>query len=94
MTESARLVTVGTTNGGSTLIQADVTSLGSDVALAVVLSMDYAMLDPPGYPFRASFTGSRAPDLQYPRTVVSGSTISVLKCEADALVNAGAATRT
>ena len=89
MTESARLVTVGTTNGGSTPIQADVTSLGG--AVAVTLSTDYALLDPPGYPFRASFTGSRAPDLQYPRTVVSGSTISVLKCEADALVNAGAA---
>jgi len=90
MTESARLVTVGTTNGGSTPIQADVTSLG--VAVAVTLSTDYAMLDPPGYPFRASFTGSRAPDLQYPRTVVSGSTISVLRCESVALIAAGAAT--
>jgi hypothetical protein len=68
-----------------------VLTLGSDIPVAVTLSADYAMIDPPGYPFRASFTGAAAANLQYPRTVASGTTISVLKCEADALVTAGAA---
>ncbi len=90
MSESPRLVTVGTISGGATPINADVTNLGSDVAVAVTLSTDYAMLDPPGYPSRASFTGSATP--QYPHTILSGSTIKVLRCEANALVAAGAAT--
>lgn len=91
MPESPRLVTVGTTNGGSTAIQADVTSLGSAVPVYVTLSTDYAMLDPPGYCFRASFTGSAAGTLQFPRTVPNGTRFAVLNCEAQALVNAGAA---
>ena len=88
MAEGARLVQTGTS--GATPINADVTTLGSAVCVAVVLSADYVMLDPPGYPFRQSFTGSAIP--QYPHTVASGTTISVLQCEATALVNAGAAT--
>jgi hypothetical protein len=85
-----RLVQVGSINSGSTPINADVTVLGSDVSVAVTLSTDYAMLNPPGYPFRASFTGAATP--QYPHTIVSGTTIKVLRCEATALVGAGAAT--
>jgi hypothetical protein len=88
MAEGARLVEVGTS--GVTPINADVTSLGSAVPVGVVLTADYVMLDPPGFPFRQSFTGSAVP--QYPHTVASGTTISVLQCEATALVNAGAAT--
>lgn len=90
MSEEARNVLVGTVNGGATPINADVTSIGSDVPVAVVLLTNYAMLNPPGYPFRASFTGAATP--QYPHTITSGSTIRVLRCEATALVNAGAAT--
>src|SRR5215472_15433976 len=89
MAESARLVQTGTV--GVTPINADVTSIGSAVPVAVVLSEDYAMLDPDGFPFRASFTGATAGNLQYPRTVPSGTTLQLLKCEADALVTAGAA---
>jgi hypothetical protein len=92
MALNPRLVTVGTISGGSTAIQADVTSLGSDVAVAVTLTTDYAMLHPPGFPFRASFTGAAVP--QYPHIVTSGTTIKVLRCEATALVNAGAGTLT
>jgi hypothetical protein len=90
MSEGPRLLTVGTINAGATPVQADVRSLGSDVAVAVVLSTDYAMLDPPGFPFRASFTGAATP--QYPQTIASGTTIKVLRAEAAALVAAGAAT--
>jgi len=89
MSESARQVETGTVGGSP--IYADVTSIGSAVPVAITLSTDYAMLEPPGFPFRASFTGATAGNLQYPRTVPSGTTLSVLKCEADALVIAGAA---
>lgn len=89
MTEQ-RLVQVGVADpaGAATPINADVTVLGSDVAVAVTLSVDYEMLDPIGYPFRASFTGSST--AQYPQTISSGSTIKVLQCEANALIDAGA----
>jgi hypothetical protein len=85
-----RLVQVGSINSGATPINADVTSIGSDVAVAVLLSTNYAMLNPPGFPFRASFTGAAVP--QYPHTITSGTTLKVLRCEATALVAAGAAT--
>jgi hypothetical protein len=90
MSESARLVTLGTINAGATPIQADVTNLGSDVAVAVSLSMNYTMAAPPGYPARPGFTGTATP--QYPHLVSSGTTFKVLRCEATALVAAGAAT--
>lgn len=89
MTESPRAVVVGTINAGATEIVADVTSLGSDVPVKVILSTDYAMVDPPGFPSRPQFTGTATP--QYPHTIPSGSTISVLQCEASALVDADAA---
>jgi hypothetical protein len=90
MSEGPRLLTVGTTNAGATNINADVTNLGSDVPVAVTLSTDYTMLAPPGYPARPGFTGTARP--QYPHTVSSGTTFKVLRCEATALVAAGAAT--
>jgi hypothetical protein len=90
MSEGPRLLTVGTINGGAMPIQADVRSLGSDVPVAVLLSTDYAMLDPPGFPFRTSFTGAATP--QFPKTIASGTMLSVLRAEATALVAAGAAT--
>jgi hypothetical protein len=90
MAEGPRLLTVGTISGGSVAIQADIKTLGSDVAVKVLLSTDYAMIDPPGYPARPSFTGAAIP--QYPHLVPSGTTLAVLRCEAVALVNAGAAT--
>jgi hypothetical protein len=91
MAEGQRLVTVGTISGGSTAIQADVINLGSAVPVYVTLSTDYAMLDPVGFPFRASFTGAVAGSLQFPRTVPNGTRFAVLNCEAVALVAAGAA---
>ena len=89
MTESPRNLVVGTINSGATNVTADVTILGSSVPVRVTLSTDYAMVDPPGFPSRPQFTGSATP--QYPHTIPSGSTISVLQCEAAALVAVGAA---
>jgi hypothetical protein len=57
----------------------------------VTLSADYMMLRPPGAPTRPGFTGSSPPNLDYPRTVTSGTRILVSKAEADALVAAGKA---
>lgn len=90
MSEGPRLVTVGTTNGGATAIQADVTYLQPAVAVRVTLSTDYAQICPPGWPARPGQTGVDAGDLNYPRTLPSGTTMAFLKPEADALVNAGA----
>jgi hypothetical protein len=90
MSEGPRRITVGTIDNGATAIDADVTSLGSDVPVSVVLTTDYQMLGPPGYPYRPSFTGADQP--QFPRTVLSGSTIAVLQAEATALIAANAAT--
>ena len=87
--EGARLLTVGTINAGVTPIQADVRSLGSDVAVNVTLSADYSMLNPPGFPFRPCFVGTATPN--YPHLIPSGTSLALLKCEADALVAAGAA---
>lgn len=95
MSEGARLVTVGTINGGSTPIQADVKVLGSDVSVSVTLSTDYELASPrpPGFPSRPSMTGVHAAHVEYAgRVIPAGTTISVLRCEADALVAAGAAT--
>ena len=96
MSESPRLVTLGTINAGATAIQADVTTLGSDVAVGVTLTTDYELANPrpPGFPFRPSMTGTDQFGLDYPKTVLSGTSIKVLACEADALINAGAATLT
>jgi len=93
MSESARLVPVGVSNGNT--ISADVTTLGSAVPVAVVLTADYTMLAPDGpfmqgFPNRPSFTGAAIP--QFPHLVPSGTTLELLACEATALVNAGGGT--
>lgn len=89
MALNPNLVTVGTINGGATPIQADVTTLGSAVPVKVTLSTNYAMICPPGFPSRPGMTGADAIDLSYPRTILSGRTLSLLSCEAAALVTAG-----
>jgi hypothetical protein len=81
--------------GGSTTIQVDVANgIGSAVPIAVTLSENYVLASPrpPGFPSRPSMTGAAAPNLDYPgETVLSGTRIFLLACEAAALVAAGAA---
>lgn len=93
-------VQLGTINSGATPIQADVSTLGSDVAVAVTLTTDYTTANPRpvGFPIRPGLDGV-APGgpgetgLDYPgRVFSSGTTLKVLRCEANALVTAGAAT--
>jgi len=89
MTESARLVQTGTV--GATPIQVDATTLGSDVAVKVTIGgTDYIATHPPGWPTRPQDTGALPAE---PSTVTfaAGSTVALLRCEAAALVAAGAA---
>jgi hypothetical protein len=88
--ESARLVQVGTV--GATAIMADMRFLFPAVPVRVLLTQPYAITRPPGYPSRPSMTGVSAANLDTARTIPSGSTIALLKPEADALVAAGAGT--
>jgi len=87
-----RLTRVGSINGGATPIMADLVSLGSDVAVRVTLSTAYKLERPIGYPFRPGLTGVDAAEIGDVRTISTGTTIALLKAEADALVLAGAAT--
>ena len=89
-----RLITVGTINAGATPIQADVTFIDGTVPpTSVTLTTDYAMIEPVegGYPARPFTIGRDQADIEYPRTITSGSTVALFACEADALINAGAA---
>lgn len=94
--ESRRLVTLGTLPGNVPVV-ADVTSLGSDVAVHVTLTQDYTLLMPEnpfslGFPLRPCFTGAQQP--QYPHTIPAGIALALLGCEATALVAAGGAVLT
>jgi hypothetical protein len=85
-------VLVGSINAGAKPIYVDVRSLG-DVPVAVVLTTDYTMheiSEPPGFPNRPGGTGSA--QARYPHVASAGTTLHLLRCEADALIAAGAAT--
>ena len=84
-----RLLQTGTAN--STPIMVDVLYLSPAVPVKVTLTADYAATRPPGYPSRPSLTGVDAADLDIAKTIPSGTILTLLKPEADALVGAGAA---
>ena len=86
-----RNVVLGTINFGATQVVADVSVLGD--AVSVTLLTDYSMLCPDsapaqGFPARPSHTGSSTPE--HPHTIPSGTTFTVLQCEATALTAVGA----
>jgi hypothetical protein len=89
MSESPRLVQHGSVGGVA--INVDMAGIDHSVAVRVRLTAAYAMLHPPGIPSRPGMTGAAAASLDYPRTVASGTILTLLKGEADALVTAGAA---
>jgi hypothetical protein len=92
-------LTLGTISNGATAIIADVSSLapglegghGPGDVVRVTLTTAYAMACPASFPVRPFDTGAQPP-CGYPRTLTSGLTLAFLRLEADALVNAGAAT--
>ena len=89
---SPTLAVVGTIDGGSTPIVAELTAACFAKVSAVVLTTDYSILHPPGMPSRPSMTGTDTADLDYPRTIASGTTLTLFAPEAQALISAGAAT--
>jgi uncharacterized protein (DUF2345 family) len=89
MAINPKLVLHGT--AGGTAINVDMARIEHGAPVKVQLSASYAMIDGPGIPSRPSMTGAAAANLDYPRTIASGTTLSLLKGEADALVTAGKA---
>lgn len=89
-TNQPALVRVGTVGGNPILVDVGSNGVSGGAAdlVAVTLSADYVMENPPGYPFRPNVGGATP---FYPRTLPSGGTYRLLKPEAAALVTAGAA---
>jgi hypothetical protein len=93
MTET-RLLRLGSINGGATPIVANIAFLGMAPA-RVTLTTDYSREAPTGdglagnFPLPPFLTGVTVN--QWPVVIPSGTTISVGRYEADALVTAGAA---
>jgi len=86
-----RLLRLGSIDGGTTPIVANIAHLGSQARVAVTASADYTLENPgAGWPVRPFLTG-RIPQPAFPYTVASGSTLTLLQCEAAALIEAGAA---
>ena len=78
---------------GGTTISVDHSRLDHSVPVKVTLSANYVTAAPlPGTPQRIGLTGAATALLDSPRTITSGTTIALLKAEADALVAAGKAT--
>lgn len=90
MAINAKLVQHGSVGG--TPINVDLARLEHGAPVKVRLSSAYTILCGTGIPARPSFTGAPAGSLEFPRTIASGTTLTLLKGEADALVTAGAAT--
>lgn len=90
MTINARNVTYGTAGG----VQINVDHnkpLDHAVAVKVQLTANYTTVArDPGAPARPSMTGATY-NLDFPKTISSGTVISCIKAEADALVAAGKA---
>lgn len=90
MAINAKLVQHGSVGG--TPINVDLSRIEHGAPVKVHLSSNYTILCGTGIPTRPAFTGAAAASLEFPRTIASGTTLSLLKGEADALVTAGAAT--
>ena len=89
MAEAPRLLQTGTVNGVPVLV--DTTTLGSDVAVRVTIGdTHFVATRPPGWPTRPQDTGAAAAEGSVV-TFAAGSTVALLRCEATALVAAGAA---
>ena len=90
MAINAKNVAHGTVGG--TTIFVDLARIDHGAAsVKVTLSGNYVRARQPGTPSAPGFTGAAAASLDYPRTHASGTTLTLHKAEADALVAAGAA---
>jgi hypothetical protein len=89
MTINATLVKHGT--AGGVTINADISRIDHSVSVKVLLSAPYIIQNSPGIPTRPGLTGASAANLDYPRTLASGTVQTFLAHEAAALVAAGKA---
>jgi hypothetical protein len=89
VSEGPRIIQHGT--AGGTAINVDVTRIEHSISVKVQLSAAYARTHAPGMPTPPSMTGAAAANLDYPRTIPSGTVLVLFKSEADALVAAGKA---
>jgi len=80
-----RLVQTGTVGGVA--VYADVVHLGGAHKI-IIGDLDYVAVSPPGYPLRPGYCGADTAQAGSV-TFTAGSTVSLLHCEADALVTAG-----
>jgi hypothetical protein len=90
MAEGNRNTKTGTAGGAD--INVDLRPLDHAAPKKVQLSANYTLAYPPGYPTPPDLTGCAASNLYFPRTITSGTTIALVKAEADALIAAGKAT--
>jgi hypothetical protein len=90
MTINAKLVAHGTVGG--TPINVDLARLEHGYTQKVLLTSNYTMFSGGGIPSRPGFTGAKASNLDFPRTIAAGTTLTLLPGEAAALVAAGAGT--
>ncbi len=88
---NANLVAVATIGNGATTLYADVSGgLSPASAIIVQTSAPVALLHPAGWPSRPSLQGLK----DYPQTIPSGSTVTLLAPEALAWIAAGVAVQT
>jgi hypothetical protein len=91
MSDAPRVFKYGTAGGVD--INVDHARIDHSVPVKVQLSVDYTTVArAPGAPTRPGLTGRDAAHLDFPRTHTSGTVLTLLKHEADALVAAGKAT--
>lgn len=90
MTINQKLVQHGTATG--TPINVDLSRIEHGSTVKVTLTANYTILCGGGIPTRPSFTGAAQANLESPRTIASGTALTLHKGEADALVTAGKAT--
>jgi hypothetical protein len=90
MTDAPRVFKYGTAGGVD--INVDHARIDHSVPVKVQLTANYTTsVRPPGAPSRPGMTGAATAGLDSPRTILSGTVLSLLKAEADALVAAGKA---
>ncbi len=89
MASNPRSVQTGT--AGGTPINVDVSRLDHSTAVRVQLSASYMTTHNPGDVTRPGFTGCDVANLDFPKTIASGTILSLLAHEAAALVAAGKA---
>lgn len=89
MAQNSKAVAHGT--AGGTAINPDLSRIDHGQTRRVTLSANYATTKEAGTPTRPQFTGAEASKLDYPRTITSGTTLTLSAEEAAALVAAGKA---